>query len=56
MIKKVGKKWVLYNHDGTRILGHHPTKASAERQERAINISKARAAGYNIPKRPAKGK
>jgi len=54
MIKKVGKKWVLYNHDGTRILGHHPTKASAERQERAINISKARAAGHRIPRKPAK--
>jgi len=55
MIKKVGpKKWVLYNHDGTRILGHHPTKASALRQERAINISKARASGHWIPRRPAK--
>ena len=54
MIKKSGKKWVLYNHDGTKILGHHPTKASALRQERAITISKARAAGHRIPKRPAK--
>lgn len=32
MIKKVGpKKWVLYNHDGTKILGHHTSKASAVR-------------------------
>ena len=54
MIKKVGKGWILYNHDGTKILGHHKTKASAERQERAINISKARAAGHRIPQKSAK--
>lgn len=45
MIKKVGKKWYLYTHDGKRILGRHATKTSAEKQERAITISKARAAG-----------
>lgn len=49
MIKKVGKKWILYTSDGSRILGHHPTKAAALRQERAITISKARAAGHKIP-------
>jgi len=51
MIKKVGKKWILCSHDGKKILGHHPTKASAKRQEAAVNISKARAAGHRIPKK-----
>lgn len=54
MIKKVGKKWILYSHDGKKILGHHPTKASAKRQEAAVNLSKARAAGHRIPRRVAK--
>lgn len=31
----------------------HPTKAAAEAQERAINLSKARKAGHRIPKRKA---
>ena len=50
MIKKVGKKWYLYNHDGTKILGRHTSRADAESQEAAINISKARKAGHRIPK------
>lgn len=54
MIKKSGKGWILYNHDGVKILGHHKSKASALQQERAINISKARAAGHRIPKKSAK--
>jgi len=54
MIKKRGAIWVLYTSDGKRVLGRHKTKASAVRQERAINISKARAAGHRIPKRPAR--
>lgn len=54
MIKKVGKKWYLYSHDGKKILGRHPTRAGAERQEAAVNLSKARAAGHRIPRRPAK--
>lgn len=54
MVKKVGKKWVLYSHDGKKILGRHPTKAGAKRQEAAVNLSKARAAGHRIPKRPVK--
>jgi hypothetical protein len=54
MIKKVGKKWYLYSSDGKKILGRHPTKAAAKRQEAAINLAKARAAGHRIPRRPAK--
>jgi len=54
MIKKVGKKWYLYSHDGKKILGRHPTKAGAKRQEAAVNLSKARAAGHRIPCRTAK--
>lgn len=54
MIKKEGRQWVLYTSDGSRVLGRHKTRADAVRQERAINISKARAAGHRIPRRPAK--
>lgn len=53
MIKKAGKKWKLYTHDGKRVLGTHGTKAAAEKQEAAINISKARAAGHRIPRKKA---
>lgn len=51
MIKKAGKKWKLYAHDGRKVLGTHPTRAAAEKQEAAINISKARAAGHRIPRK-----
>ncbi len=51
MIRKVGKKWYLYDSKGKKILGRHTSRASAERQEAAVNISKARAAGYRIPKK-----
>lgn len=54
MIKKRGKKWVLVSKKTGRVLGTHPTKAGAERQEAAVNISKARAAGHRIPQKPAK--
>lgn len=54
MIKKVGKKWYLYSHDGKKILGRHPTKTAAQHQEAAVNISKARAAGHRIPRRSTK--
>ena len=51
MIKKRGKKWVLLSKESGRVLGTHPTKAGAEKQEAAINISKARAAGHRIPRK-----
>lgn len=51
MIKKVGKKWYLYTKNGKKILGRHITKTSAQKQEAAIHISKARAAGHFIPKK-----
>jgi len=54
MIKKRGKKWVLLSKESGRVLGTHPSRAAAARQERAINLSKARAAGHRIAKRPAK--
>ncbi|MGA2666830.1 MAG: hypothetical protein ABSE91_01910 [Patescibacteria group bacterium] len=54
MIQKRGKKWVLLSKKTGRVLGTHPTKAGAERQEAAVNISKARAAGHRIPRLPAK--
>ncbi len=51
MIKKEGSKWVLYTHDGEKILGTHKTKKEAVAQEVAINISKAQAAVHIVSKR-----
>jgi len=51
MIRKVGGKYVLYSRRGGRRLGTHRTRKAAIRQERAIQISKARRAGYDIPRR-----
>jgi hypothetical protein len=42
VIKKQGSKYVLKTKDGKRTLGTHNTKAAAEKQEQAINISKAK--------------
>jgi hypothetical protein len=51
--RTVTRCYVLVSSTG-RVLGHHPTRKAAERQERAINLSKARKAGHKIPKRKAK--
>ncbi len=48
VIRKRGKKWVLLSTRG-RVLGTHTSHAKAEKQERAIQISKARARGHDIP-------
>jgi hypothetical protein len=42
VIRKVGKKWVLYTATGKKRLGTHDSRASAERQEVAINLAKRR--------------
>lgn len=49
MIQKRGNKWVLLSKRTGRVLGTHPSRAAAMRQERAITISKARARGHRIP-------
>ncbi len=54
-IRKRGKKFVLKSKRSGRTLGTHSTRAKAEAQESAINISKARAAGHRIPEK-RKGK
>jgi len=51
MLKKCGNKWCLYSKSTGKLLGTHPTRANAMAQEAAINISKARKAGHNIPKK-----
>ena len=51
MIKKQGRLWLLVSISTGKVLGRHKTKKDAERQERAIQISKARAAGHKIPRR-----
>jgi len=40
MIRRVGKKYVLYSRKTGKRLGTHPNKASALRQERAIQVAK----------------
>ena len=39
MIKKVGSSWVLYTHDGSRVLGKHSSREGAVKQEQAIKAS-----------------
>src|SRR5215475_1675182 len=52
MIEKRGKRYVLKSKDSGRTLGVHPSRRAAERQETAINMSKARAAGHKLPPPP----
>jgi hypothetical protein len=52
MIEKRGRRFVLKSKTSGRTLGTHPTKAAAEAQETAINMSKARAAGHRMPPPP----
>ena len=57
MIKKINARtWKLYTKDGSRVLGTHRTKKEAVAQERAVSISKARAAGHYIPRPPLFGR
>lgn len=48
------RKYALVSPHSGRVLGTHRSAASAKRQERAINIAKARAAGHFIPYRRAR--
>ena len=43
-IEHRGSQWVVTTEDGSRVLGTHKTKESAEEQLRAVEASKARAA------------
>ncbi len=52
MIVKRGKRYVLKSKGSGRTLGVHPSREAAERQETAINMSKARAAGHKLPPPP----
>jgi dolichyl-phosphate-mannose--protein O-mannosyl transferase len=49
VVVKKGKKYVLLSKKTGRVLGTHPSRANALKQEKAIQISKARAAGHKIP-------
>lgn len=42
MIKKQGNQYILYTSDGKRVLGRHPTREQALRQERAVQAAKKR--------------
>lgn len=41
MIRKKGDKFQLLTSDGSRVLGTHPTREKAEKQEAAIKASEA---------------
>ena len=34
------QRWCLYDHNGDKLLGRHPSKEKATKQERTIQISK----------------
>lgn len=50
MISKEGNKFVLKSKTTGKVLGKHPSRAAALKQETAINLSKLRAQGVKIPK------
>jgi hypothetical protein len=50
-IVKKGSQYELQSKGSGKTLGTHATKAQAEKQEAAIQISKARASGHDIPKK-----
>lgn len=39
IIRKEGNEWILYSKKG-KVLGRHPTKKKAKKQEQAIKINK----------------
>ena len=49
-VRKKGSRFQLISSTG-KVLGTHSTRAGAEKQEKAIQISKARKAGKRIPKK-----
>jgi len=49
-VRAKGGKFELISKTG-KVLGAHPTRAKAQAQESAINISKARQSGRRIPKK-----
>lgn len=53
-VRKKGDKYQLVSSDG-RVLGTHPTRSEAQKQEAAVNVSKARAAGHRIPNKKRAG-
>lgn len=55
MIKKSGSTYKVYTKDGKRVLGSHPTKAAAQKQLAAIEISKAKRA-KKVSKHPSNAK
>jgi hypothetical protein len=42
MIRKVGNKYVLYSHDGSKVLGTFASRAEALKREQQINYFKSR--------------
>ena len=51
MITKRGAGYILKAKSTGKVLGKHASKAEAQAQEAAINISKARKAGHVVPRK-----
>ena len=51
MIEKKDSGYILRSKGTGKTLGKHATKAEAQAQEAAINLSKARKAGHVIPRK-----
>lgn len=49
-VERRNGKFVLVSRTG-KVLGRHDTRSAAERQEKKIQIEKARAAGHRIPRK-----
>lgn len=43
--REEGKPYCLYTHDGKKLLGRHPSKESARKQEEAIKANSSKKIG-----------
>lgn len=54
MISKENGKFTLKSKKTGKVLGKHPNRAAALKQETAINLAKLRAKGVKMPMSPKK--
>ena len=48
-VKKMGNKWIVTDSGGKKVLGTHDTEEKAKKQLTAIELSKLRRKGKDIP-------
>jgi hypothetical protein len=56
IVHKGRRRYALVSKKTGRVLGTHKTLAEAKAQEHAVNMSKARAAGYRLPPPPKRSR